>query len=459
MEHLSVYLICNKALDHPLVDQVKQKLGASGLDCVDHPENDFKCVVILWHDKVSAEGIMQEVAEYHSKDFRVILLNVGNVVADSVKWQMIRTGARDCIDWKDGHDTAELLMAKIKRWKCIDEMVRTEAVKHQMIGDSLCWKRFLRKVVEAAYFTNNNILLTGESGTGKELTARLIHTLDRRKEKGELVLLDCTTIVPELSGSEFYGHEKGAFTHATYTREGAFALADKGSLFLDELGDLPLHMQSGLLRVIQEKMYKRVGGNTWKHIDFRLICATNRNMPEEIKKGQFREDLYYRVATAVFTLPPLHERREDIPELVRYFLRQELNSVVAPEIDLPVMNYLIYRDYPGNIRELRQLVSRIAMRYAGEGMITIGDVPEDELPVMMEIGLPFDTSVQTLQQSIRLAIASGKDLLKIKNEFARMAMEIALEDCSGNLKLAARRLNVEVRTLQYLRKKIDMPDH
>jgi len=455
MDKLSLFILPHKSVDHPLISQVRQKLNAAGLECCDQHDQDFKCVLILWPDKLSPEGIMQEVAEYHSKDFKVILLNIGNTVPDNIKWQLIRAGARDCIDWKDGNEIPELLMSKIKRWKAVEELVKAEATKHQMIGDSLGWRRFLRKVVEAAHFTNNNILLTGESGTGKELTARMVHSLDRRKEKGELVLLDCTTIVPELSGSEFYGHEKGAFTHATYTREGAFALADKGSLFLDELGDLPIQMQSGLLRVIQEKMYKRVGGNTWKHIDFRLVCATNKNMQEEIKRGNFREDLYYRIATAVFTLPTLRERREDIPELVRYFLRQELNTVAAPEIDKSVMNYLIYRDYPGNIRELRQLISRIAMRYTGEGMITIGDVPEDELPAMMELHLPYDSSVQSIQQSIRLAIASGKDLLKIKNEFARLAMEIALEDCSGNLKLAARRLNVEVRTLQYLRKKID----
>ena len=134
-------------------------------------------------------------------------------------------------------------------------------------------------------------------------------------------------------------------------------------------------------------------------------------------------------------------------------LRQELKLVAAPEIDNTVMNYLVSRDYPGNVRELKQLMARIAMRYTGEGFISIGDIPEDELPDIQHLKQAWNQQQQSMQQSIRLAIASGKDLLKIKNDIAMLAMEIALEDCGGNLKLAARKLNVEVRTLQYIRKR------
>lgn len=404
-------------------------------------------------EKTTFEGVIAQLQQLCNTGCKVIVLCVRHTSSDILKWQLMQSGASDVITWKDSATVTGLLISRIKRWKLIDDLVQSAMVQETMIGESSTWKKFLGRVIEAAWFTNHHILLMGESGTGKEMTAGLIHALDQRKEKEELVLLDCTTIVPELSGSEFYGHEKGAFTNAIYTREGAFALANKGTLFLDELGELPLTLQAGLLRVIQEGTYKRVGSNTWNKTNFRLIAATNRNLKTEISKGNFREDLYFRIASAVLLLPSLKERREDIPELARYFLRQELKCVVAPEIDNTVMNYLVSRDYPGNVRELKQLMARVAMRYTGEGFISMGDIPEDELPDVQHLKQAWNQQHQSLQQSIRLAIASGKDLLKIKNDIAMLAMEIALEDCGGNLKLAARKLNVEVRTLQYIRKR------
>src|SRR6185295_226461 len=147
---------------------------------------------------------------------------------------------------------------------------------------------------------------------GKELLARVIHALDPRPDKGELVVLDCTTIVPELSGSEFFGHERGAYTGAVGPRDGAFALAHGGTLFLDEIGELPLALQAQLLRVVQEGTYKRVGGNAWHKASFRLVCATNRDLKEEVARGRFRGDLYHRLATNASRLPPLRDRVEDI---------------------------------------------------------------------------------------------------------------------------------------------------
>ena len=180
----------------------------------------------------------------------------------------------------------------------------------------------MRQVVEVACFTDASILITGESGTGKELVARLVHTLDPRANKKDLVVLDCTTVVPELSGSEFFGHERGAFTGAVGAREGAFALADGGTLFLDEVGELPLPLQGQLLRVVQERMYKRVGGNDWHQTEFRLVCATNRDLACEVGADAFRSDFYYRIASWSCRLPPLRERRDDILPLARHFIRE-----------------------------------------------------------------------------------------------------------------------------------------
>lgn len=453
MGNLSACVIHTASRDYAEADSILFALQAKGIDCCRQPGPDCKVMIVCWDNKTAFETVTTQLQQLCATDCKVIVVAVQHAASDIQKWQLMQAGASDVITWKEDEMVTGLLLSRIKRWKLIGDLIQSEMVQRTMIGESSTWKKFLSRVIEAAWFTNHHILLMGASGTGKEMTAGLIHALDQRKEKGELVLLDCTTIVPELSGSEFYGHEKGAFTNAIYSRDGAFALADKGSLFLDELGELPLTLQAGLLRVIQEGTYKRVGSNSWNKTNFRLVCATNRNLKEEIAKGNFREDLYFRIASAVLTLPSLQERREDIPELARHFLRQELKLVAAPEIDNTVMNYLVSRDYPGNVRELKQLMARIAMRYTGEGFISMGDIPEDELPEIHQLKQAWNQQSQSLQQSIRLAIASGKDLLKIKNDIALLAMEIALEDSGGNLKLAARKLNVEVRTLQYIRKR------
>ncbi len=428
---------------------IRSKLSARGIACTEEQGMEHKVAIVIWGEDAAAGEVLEQVQHLHTSNFRVIVINANFHSTDSMKWTLMQSGARDVIDWKDDDCLPDMIHARIKRWKQIEEVLQSNLVQEKMIGDSEVWKNFLRKIIEVSYFTNANILLTGESGTGKELTAQLVHQLDKRKEKSELVLLDCTTIVPELLGSEFYGHEKGAFTSGIYSREGAFALADNGSLFLDELGELPLNLQAGLLRVIQEKTYKKVGSNNWQKTNFRLICATNRDIRSGIEQGHFRKDLYFRVASSTFTVPSLNDRREDIPELIRYFLREELKTIVAPAIDPTAMNYLVMRDYPGNIRELKQLVNRIAVRYTGENLITLGDIPEEEIP---NGNVSRDTSALTLRQTIRLAIASGKDLAEIKRDFANLALETALEDC-GSLKITAKKLNVDVRTLQYMRKK------
>ena len=453
MERFQTYIPKIQFHSQSVVTEIKSKLCNKGIECIDHSDSKLKTAIIIWEENISVDTILENIRELCSRDYKLIILNLNYCTPDLVKWKLISTGANDIIDFDDEETAIKIAYARLSRWRVIDELLQSPMVKDKMIGESSSWKVFLRRIIETAYFTKSNVLLMGESGTGKELTAALIHEIDQRKEKGELILLDCTTIVPELFGSEFYGHEKGAFTSGIYSREGAFALANNGSLFLDELGELPLILQAGLLRVIQEKTYKRVGSNTWLKTNFRLICATNKDLRKEITQGHFREDLYYRIASSVFTIPTLNERREDIPELVRYFLREELKKIVAPKIDMAAMNYLITRDYPGNVRELKHLVSRIVMRYTGEDLITIGDIPKDELPHIPNQKVVSNNGNLSIQQAIRLAISSGKDLARIKNEIASLALEIALEDCKGNLKFAAKKLNVEVRTLQYIRRK------
>ena len=263
-------------------------------------------------------------------------------------------------------------------------------------------------------------------------------------------VLDCTTVSPELSGSEFFGHERGAFTTAVATREGTFALAEGGTLFLDEVGELPLVLQAELLRVIQERVYKRVGSNIWKQVNFRLICATNRNPSEEEARGAFRRDLYYRIAGWVCALPNLDARREDIPILTRHFLRQICDTSAVPEPDAAVWDYLMTRDYPGNVRELRQLVNRIASRHVGPGPLTVGDLPPNER-IFAAQHMRKEWHDSAFRCAVRRALAMGFGLKEINSQTADVAIQTALEDEGGNLRRAARRLGVTDRALQMRR--------
>ena len=264
------------------------------------------------------------------------------------------------------------------------------------------------------------------------------------------MILDCSNIVPELSGSEFFGHERGAFTGASAERQGAFALANGGTLFLDEIGELPLTLQAQLLRVIQERMYKRVGGNSWHRTAFRLVCATNRDLLEFIRRGQFRSDLYYRIASCVCRLPPLRERPEDILPLAEHFLRQAHVSGEAPTFDTAVRNYLLRREYPGNVRDLRQVLSRMLCRYTGDRVITIGCVPTDEWPPAVELEKAgwLDTH---FERQIQRAVLSGAGLKEIGRTAEEIAIRCATAEEKGNIHRAACRLGVTDRTIQLRR--------
>src|SRR5262249_3346739 len=218
------------------------------------------------------------------------------------------------------------------------------------------------------------------TGTGKERIAEALHVMDRRPHKVELVVVDCATLSPELSGSELFGHERGAFTGAIAARDGAFARADGGTLLLDEIGELPPSLQAQLLRVIQEHTYKRVGGNTWHKTEFRLVCATNRDLEQDVRDGTFRSDLYYRVADWVLRPPPLREPRMDIPLLVQPFLDDATNGGPRVEVDPSLADHLLGLDYPGNVRDLKRIVMRLHARHAGPGPITIGALLPDDRP-------------------------------------------------------------------------------
>jgi transcriptional regulator with GAF, ATPase, and Fis domain len=362
-------------------------------------------------------------------------------------WHLLRHGASDDQGPLDERRLPTQADARLARWREIDGLVESPLVQDNLVGRSVTWIGAMRRLVEMARFTDDPILVLGETGTGKELAARLVHSLDRRVAKRGLMVVDCGTIAPELSGSEFFGHERGAFTGAMSARDGAFAAAAGGTLFIDEIGDLPLALQPELLRAVQEHTYKRLGSNHWQQVDFRLVSATNHDLGEDVAEGRFRRDLYYRIASLCVTLPPLRERPEDVLPLSRHFVAQCRAGEDPPEIDPVVAGYLVRRSYPGNVRDLKHLIGRIMHRHVGDGPITPGDVPDDERPP----GDPApDWRDRAFEGSIRRAVIQGVDLREIGRAATEAAISIAVE-VEGTVHGAARRLGVTDRALQIRR--------
>jgi len=434
-----------------LVGSVRQGLMRQGITLLDR-ENAARAqlpgIIVFAH----ADAALHEHLRAFSQagTISVLALDASQDAMPAERaWSLLRNGAADVIRWDGGDAVCTAVAARLQRWTQVDSLMASPVVCANLIGKSPAWRRVLRELVEVARCTDAPVLITGESGTGKELAARLIHTLDTRPNKGELVIVDCTTIMPELSGSEFFGHERGAFTGAIGARDGAFAAAHGGTLFLDEVGELPASMQAQLLRVIQERTYKRVGGNQWLKTDFRLVCATNRNLPAEMHSGAFRADLFYRIAGWCCELPPLRRRREDVLSLAMHFLRDQAGANAAPQLDEAVQRYLLQRDYPGNVRDLRQLMARIRVRHVGNGPITVGDLPDHERPCDDAAepqwrGGEFDNAV-------RRAVCMGVKLKELGHYATETAIRLALEEEDGNLQRAARRLGVTDRALQMRR--------
>jgi transcriptional regulator with GAF, ATPase, and Fis domain len=356
---------------------------------------------------------------------------------------VMAAGARDLLLWLPEAVDAGQVLARLQRWQAVAQLLESEAVRGRLVGHSCAWRCLLHDVVEMAAFSQASVLITGETGTGKDLLAQLIHRLSACR--GALTVLDCTTLSPELAGSELFGHERGAYTGAAGARDGAFALADGGVLFLDEIGELPLAMQAQLLRAIQERKYKRVGGSTWQPTAFRLVCATNRVLEDEVARGAFRADLYYRIAGWRCQTPPLRERQDDILPLTMHFLR-ELAHAAPPALDQAVREYLLLRAYPGNVRELRQTVTRLWQRHCGPGPITIGALPPEE-----RLAAPHWPD-QQFEAAIRHALALGLQLPCITRAAAEVAIRLVLDEERGSNQRAAARLGVTDRALQIRRK-------
>ncbi|GAB4367119.1 MAG: sigma-54 dependent transcriptional regulator [Calditrichia bacterium] len=344
--------------------------------------------------------------------------------------EAIKLGAFDYVTKPfDPDDLSNLVRNALKQKDLTEENIQLKetiselTATQNIVGESPEMKRVF-ELVNTVAGTDSTVLIRGESGTGKELIARAIHFNSKRRYF-PIVAVNCGAIPESLLESELFGHEKGAFTGAQYRRKGKIALADRGTLFLDEIGDISPKMQVDLLRVLENKKITPLGGNKEIEVDFRLICATNRNLEKLVEEEKFREDLYYRINVFTIFLPPLRERRGDILPLARYFIKNYARSMGKPEkkISPEAEELLLSYSWPGNVRELENAIER-AMVVGKKPELSVEDLP-----------LYFDKRPNKISEKLALA------------DIEKQHIEKVLAETEGNITRAASLLGIDRVTL------------
>ncbi|MBC8341538.1 MAG: sigma-54-dependent Fis family transcriptional regulator [Proteobacteria bacterium] len=322
--------------------------------------------------------------------------------------------------------------------------LRVQKRKRQIIGTSSVMQRVYDFISQVAD-TRINVLVSGASGTGKELVARAIHDQSDRADK-PFVAINCGAIPENLLESELFGHVRGSFTGAVSNKEGLFEAADNGSLFLDEIGELSMPLQVKLLRVLQEKSIRRVGGTSDRSVNVRLISATNRRLDEEVGAGRFREDLFYRLNVMEIPLPTLAERREDIPLLVSHFVDKFSKEIGKAELPLEAgaLEKLMVYDYPGNVRELENVVERAVALSRGDS-ITMDAFPDT---ILRRQGVSYSCQITD----------KGVDLEDLVNNYERSLIGEAMRASGSVKKRAAQLLGISFRSFRYRFEKLGL-DH
>jgi DNA-binding NtrC family response regulator len=370
----------------------------------------------------------------------VIMITAHGTVATAV--DALKMGAFDYITKPFEQDELKNVIFKaIKTRRLSDEEFvasSDEIDRYGIIGTSNPMIEIFETIKRVAP-TTTTILISGETGTGKELIANAIHINSPRKNN-PLIKINCAAIAENLMESELFGYERGAFTGAVVTKPGRFELAHKGTLFLDEVGELPKEMQVKLLRVIQEQAFERVGGLKTIKVDVRLITATNRNLFQDVKEGRFREDLFYRLNVLPIQLPSLRERKDDIPTLTAFFI-DRFNNKLSRDIeglDDGVMELFVDYDWPGNIREMENLLERLVLMARGQ-TITLEDVPgEIKTAVYEQSLLPPEKQKSQFKDFIRSQT----------EEVGKQMIARCLDECGGNVTRAAQHLGLSRKGLQ-----------
>ena len=322
-----------------------------------------------------------------------------------------------------------------------------ETIKSALVGESSAIHELKEKIGKVAQ-SDSTVLITGESGVGKELVARAIHENSNRSSQ-PMIIVNCGAIPGELLEAELFGHVRGAFTGATQNREGRFAAAENGTLFLDEVGEMPLHLQVKLLRVLQTRQYEPVGSSRTVQANVRIIAATNADLEEAVRNRQFREDLYYRLNVIPIKVAPLRERRSDIPLLISHFF-ERFNTITDRKVDEPrpeIIQALQAYDWPGNVRELENLIERLVI-LKGRDSVDLADLPHRIFRKFAETHTGSGSGAVSDAEFPRMVLPEkGLDLKEVVAGFENHLIDQALERTGNNKNKASALLQMNRTTL------------
>jgi DNA-binding NtrC family response regulator len=371
----------------------------------------------------------------------VVIITAFGEVASAV--ECVKAGAFDYISKPFTIKDMESTLQKIQSFvelkhsnRLLQQALQEKYSFHNLIGKSEAMKKVFKQI-EIVANTDGTVVIEGETGTGKELVATAIHYNSLRRN-GPFIKCTCSIFSRELLESELFGHEKGSFTGAIKQKMGRFEMADRGTIFLDEIDDIPLESQVKLLQFLQEKMFERVGGEETLTSDVRIIAAAKSNLQKMIDDNQFRSDLYYRLNVLPIYLPPLRERRDDIPLMVNYFLKKftgEKSMEISPEAIQLLVNY----SWPGNVRQLENIIERMALT-ADKNLISAKNIPE-EIKLEKKTLLDINYSL-TFEQALR--------------DTERNLLQKALNDAKGNKKLASKKLSLPYSTFRNKLEKLNI---
>ncbi|HHN65328.1 MAG TPA: sigma-54-dependent Fis family transcriptional regulator [Nitrospirae bacterium] len=427
---------------------VSADTGARGLEKFREDMPDITLLDIHLPD-MSGMDVLKKLKEL-DRDSIVIMITAYGDIETAVK--AIKMGAYDFVEKPFNMDKLNLLLKKsletVSLRKEITHLKSRLTLQYgfdNIIGESEAMKKVFDMIQKVARSDASTVLLQGESGTGKDLVARVIHYQSKRAEK-PFMEINCTALPESLIESELFGYEKGAFTDAKVTKKGLFELADGGSIFLDEIGDMKLNTQAKLLKVLENKTFKRIGGVKDIVVDVRIIAATNKNLDSEVKNGNFREDLYFRLKIVPINLPPLRERGEDILLLARYFITQYNKEFRKNFKGLTRETEKIFLEYywPGNVRELKNIIERVMILESDEY------IKPEHLPVEMLSG---EGALGSNTGDLDFDIPNGG--LDIELVEKKLIMK-ALEKTRGNQTKAARLLNLSRDALRYRMQKFGL---
>jgi two-component system nitrogen regulation response regulator NtrX len=411
--------------------------GEAGLTALENRRYDL-LLLDVWLPGMDGLEVLARVRTL-DPEVPVVVISGHGSIETAVK--AVRMGAQDFVEKPLALEKTLLVVKNALRQRKLEAENRAlkEQVEHRwvMVGESPVLDALRADIAQAAP-SNGRVLIFGENGTGKELVARNIHHLSLRSA-GPFVEVNCAAIPEELIESELFGHTRGAFTGALTAKKGKFELADGGTLFLDEVGDMTLKTQAKVLRVLQEQKVEPVGGTATITVDVRVIAATNKNLEEEIRKGTFREDLFFRLNVIPFHVAPLRERREDVPLLARHFIA-ELSAEYGKrpkELAREVLDLLVAQSWPGNVRELRNIIERLVIMTPGDR------IEARHLPASLVGATASAGETTSATGSLSTAVSDFPSLAAAREDFEKRYIWKKYQECGGNMSRTSEALQVE----------------